>query len=136
MKSIKTKAITLLTSCFAFALIFLSQTANAQNGADAFKNSTPEQRALMQTTMMKTKLKLDTIQVTKVQAINLKYAQKLDPILKGDGSKFSKFKELRSIQKDKDADLKGVLTADQFKQYQAMEEEMKAKVKEKMSGRN
>ena len=113
----------------------LTQFTQAQD-ASKMKASTPEQRAQLQTAMMKSKLKLDTLQVTKVQAINLKYAKKLDPILKSDAGKFKMFREARSIQKDKDADLKTVLTDIQFKQYEDMKDEIKDKVMESMKGKN
>jgi hypothetical protein len=111
-------------------MLLTLQKVKAQDAQAMLKESTPEQRAQMQTGMMKSKLNLDSAQTIKVQAINLKYAQQLDPVLKGDGAKFKKLKEAMSIQKAKDADLKTVLTADQNKQYEAMKEEMKEKLKE------
>lgn len=126
----KTK--TILTTLFSFVILLVAQGAMAQD-KDAkalLKESTPEQRAALQTGFMKNKLKLDTTQVTKVQAINLKYAQKLDPVMKGDGRKLKMLREAMSIQKDKDAELKTALTADQYKQYEAMKEEMREKLKE------
>ena len=102
----------------------------AQTGAD-LKNKTPEQRAQFQTEMMTTKLKLSPDQTSKVQAINLKYAQEMDPIIKSDAGRFSKFKQAKALLKEKDTELKGVFTADQFKQYQDFEAEMRDKMKEK-----
>ncbi|QEM06848.1 hypothetical protein DIU31_026315 [Mucilaginibacter rubeus] len=105
-------------------------SAFAQTGAD-LKNKTPEQRAQFQTEMMTTKLELNPDQTSKVQAINLKYAQKMDPIIKSDAGRFSKFKQAKALLKEKDTELKGVFTADQFKQYQDFEAEMRDKMKEK-----
>ncbi|MFW0717436.1 hypothetical protein [Pedobacter sp. N23S346] len=96
------------------------------------KDKTPEERAQFQTSLMKTKLSLDSGQLNHVQAINLKYALKNDPIIKSDASKLSKFKQLKTLQKEKDGELKKVFTAEQYKQYQAFEEEMKEKMKSKM----
>jgi hypothetical protein len=116
------------------AMIGIAPAAKAQDGKDAVKSalkeSTPEQRAQMQTGMMKAKLKLDSTQVTKVQAINLKSAQKLEPLLKGDERRFKMLREMMAIQKEKDADLKKVLTDDQYKQYEKMKDEMKEKLKD------
>jgi len=123
---------TLIT--FSIALLF-STVAFSQDIAQTLKSRTPEEKAVTLTMIMKSKLNLDTAQTTKVKAINLKYAQKTKEATQVDGRKFAKFKQLRDIQKDKDAELKGVLNADQFKQYQALEEEMKEKMKEKMKER-
>jgi hypothetical protein len=104
-------------------------TLPAANAQDALKQSTPEQRAQLQTGMMKTKLKLDSTQAKKVQAINLKYAQQLDPIIKSDSRSFKTLMRARSIQKDKDAELRTTLNEAQYKQYDDMKDEMKEKVK-------
>lgn len=130
MKIIKSKIILFLTSCFGLFILLTAQPAMAQDAAQSLKDKTPEQRAQLQTNMMKTKLNLDSAQTLKVQHINLKCAQKMDPILKGDGGRFSKFSQLKSIQGDKNKELKAVFSADQYKQYEQMEAEMKGKMKD------
>lgn len=115
----------------AFTLL-LSKSTTAQTTMPDFKNSTPEQRAQFQTGMMKSKLKLDAAQESKVQAINLTYARKMQTIIKSDDGRFSKMKQARSLQEAKDQELKNVFTPAQFKQYKDFEEEMKAKLKEKV----
>jgi len=125
-------------------LLLVVQAAKAQDAsadkkaemAKMVKESTPEQRAMLQTAMMKNKIKLDSAQVVQVQAINLKYAEKLDPVLKGDERKLKQMRDMMAIQRDKDAELKKALTADQFKQYEAMKDEMKEKLKEAKSAKN
>lgn len=112
--------------------LLLGKSAAAQTSMPDFKNSTPEQRAQFQTQMMTSKLKLDATQATKVQAINLKYAGKMQTIIKNDDSRFSKMRAAKSLQKDKDQELKSVFSPAQFKQYQDFEEEMKAKLMEKI----
>jgi hypothetical protein len=103
--------------------------------AEMIKNSTPEQRAKMQTGMMKTKLNLDSAMGLKVYDINLKYAKKLDPVIKGDSKGFAKLREMKAIDADKDKELKATLTPDQYRQYEAAKEEMKEKMKERMQER-
>ncbi len=122
---------TALSACFLFLAFFTTTPASAQNKADMLKNSTPEQRAQMQTQFMKSKLQLDTVQTAKIQAINLATAQKMDPLLKGDGGKLAKFRQMKEIDSNKDKDYKNVLTPDQYKQYEAFKEEMKQKIMEK-----
>lgn len=109
----------------------LVQPTQAQD-LTGMKNRTPEQRAQFQTSFMKSKMQLDTVQVVKVQAINLKYAQKMEPVIKGDDGKFKKYRAAMAIQKDKDAELKKVFSAEQYKQYQKFEDELKDKVREQM----
>jgi len=121
-----------LNVCFLLFACIISNPVAAQDKADMLKNSTPEQRAKMQTGMMKTKLQLDTVQVVKVQAINLAAAQKMEPLLKGDGGKLAKFRQMKEIDNTKDKDLKSVLTPEQYKQYEAAKDEMKEKMKERL----
>jgi hypothetical protein len=120
----------LITALNLFAVSHLSgQTSMAD-----MKNATPAQRAQFQTNMMKSKLKLDSGQVTKVQDINLKYAQKFQPILKSNDGRMSKAKQAMALQKQKDGELQTVFTKDQYKQYQEFEQEMKSKLMSRMSG--
>ncbi|MFS2189768.1 hypothetical protein ACCC92_24040 [Mucilaginibacter sp. Mucisp84] len=120
----------------ALTLLFmlLGQLAMAQS-ASAMQDKTPQERAKFQTEMMKSKLGLDSMQASQVEALNLKYALKNEPILKSDNSKLSKFKQLRSLQKEKESELKKVFTSEQYKQYQDFKEEMKAQLKEKRKNR-
>jgi excinuclease UvrABC ATPase subunit len=106
-----------------------------QQMAEMIKNSTPEDRAKMQTQMMKTKLNLDSLTGLKVYDINLKAAQKMEPVLKGDSGKLAMFRQMKSIDADKDKEFKAVLSPAQYKAYEAAKEEMKEKMKEKMQER-
>ncbi|MBE9463691.1 hypothetical protein ACFP1I_32240 [Dyadobacter subterraneus] len=117
-------------------LLFMlyGQVVMAQN-ASAMQDRTPQERAKFQTEMMKNKLDLDSVQLNQVKAINLKYALKNEPVIKSSDSKFSKFRQIRSSQKEKQAELKKVLNTEQFKQYQAFQDEMKAQLKEKRKNR-
>ena len=136
MKTIKIKITNFLAVFFSLLVLLISQAAKAQDNDQDFKNKTPEQRAQMQTNMMKTKLNLDSGQTLKVQAINLKYAQQLAPVLKSDEGKFAKLRQMKSIMGQKDKDLKVVFSADQYKQYKTMEAEMKDKMRDYAKSRN
>ena len=132
MKSSKTsKGVTV---ALTLLLMLAGQLAMAQN-ASATQDKTPQERAKFQTTIMKSKLGLDSVQLNRVEAINLKYALKNEPVIKSGDSKLSKFKQLRSSQKEKDAELQKTFTAEQYKQYQASQQEMKARLKEKREER-
>ena len=102
---------------------------------DGMKQSTPEKRAEMQTTYLKNQLQLDDAQTQKIGAINLKYAQQMDPVLKGNGGKLSKLRTAKKINSQKEAEYREVLSKEQFAKYQEVKEEMKDKMKEKMQER-
>ena len=89
-------------------------------------------RAEKLTEWMKANLKLTAEQVAPVQEINLKYANKMDDLRKSSQGRRGKMQTLKKDNKAKDAELKKILTADQFKTYLAKKEEIKKKFKEKM----
>jgi hypothetical protein len=115
-----------------FTLGINSGCVRAQDGMGKLKNSTPEQRAAFQTKLMTEKLNLNTIQAKKVEDINLKYAEKFQPIIKSSGSRISKMKQAKALQAQKDTELQTVFTKDQFAQYQAFEQELKSKMMARM----
>jgi hypothetical protein len=118
---------TAVTITLIFSLMFAATHLFAQS---ELKEMPADQRAKLQTERMTTSLKLDEGQIEKVGQINLKYAQKMDPVIQGAGSKMSRFKTFKSINKDKEAELKGVLTIQQFEQFQKQQQEMKDKLRE------
>jgi len=95
---------------------------------DTLKNTTPAERAKAQTAMMKEKLGLTDEQVSKIGALNLKYAEQMDPIIKGSEGPFMKARDVRNVEEQKEAELKGLLSADQFQKFQTMKEEMREKL--------
>jgi len=107
---------------FTGSAIFAQQHGGGGDG----KKPTPEDRARRQTEMMKDNLNLTAAQEPKVAAINLKYAKKNDDARKIADTAVQR-KTLQTINTQKDAELKGVLTADQFKIYLKFVEEMKAR---------
>jgi len=99
---------------------------------EKLKAMTPQQRADFQTDMMLDKLKLGNQQLAKVKVVNLKYALKFQPILMSDKGRFSKFRAFKSLQEQKDIELKSIFTTSQFKQYKDYEDEMRKKLKAEM----
>src|SRR5205085_3921799 len=71
-------------------MVLLLATRVGAEGLDDLKDTTPAERAAAQTMMMKEKLSLTDDQLPKVKAINEKYAEQMDPILKGPGGMFMK----------------------------------------------
>ncbi|SKD09436.1 hypothetical protein SAMN05660461_5324 [Chitinophaga ginsengisegetis] len=123
-----------IAAALTLLFVLVSLMAVAQN-TSPMQGKTPQERAKFQTEMMKNKLDLDSAQVSQIDAINLEYAIRNEPILRGGDSKFSKFRQIKSLQKEKDAALKKVFTGEQYKQYQAIQLEMKTQLKEKRKDR-
>ena len=89
-------------------------------------NQSPEDRAKRQTEMMKENLSLTAAQEPKVSAINLKYAKKMEDVRKITDTVVQR-KTFQNLNKQKEGELKVVLTPDQFKSYLKQVEEMKAR---------
>jgi hypothetical protein len=94
--------------------------------------SSPEQRAAIQTQYMKERLNFPADVLAKAQAINLKYAQKMDPVLKGTDGILSKMKMGLSIMADKDNELKSILTPSQFDAYDDAKDDIKEVMKSRL----
>src|SRR5262245_15711129 len=99
---------------------------------DQLKNTTPEQRAKLQTDLMKSKLGLTPEQTATIGAINEKYAQRMEPIIKGAEGPFTKMRQMKQVSETKEAELKATLSPDQFQKYLAEKEEMREQFEEKL----
>ncbi len=115
----------------SFLLITLLLTVNIA-WAQKKTSLTPEERATKITEWMRINLQLNNDQATQVQTINLKYANKTQELKTQSMSRKQKMQALKDNDKAKDAELKNVLTADQFKAYQAKKEEIRKQMKERM----
>jgi Spy/CpxP family protein refolding chaperone len=89
-----------------------------------------KERAEMQTELIAEKLELTYDQKTKVYDINLSSALKMDK-LKEIEDRTQKFKQFRTIQLEKDEQLKKVLTKEQFKKYKKFKAEIRKRIMEK-----
>ena len=106
--------------------------AGAQTEMEKLKSSTPDERARFQTEMMKAKLGLTSDQTPKVAAINQKYAQRMEPIIKGQEGPLMRLRQMREVGQAKEAELKGVLSPEQFQKYLAEKQEMREKFEDKL----
>ena len=115
---------------YAMALAILLSitvtTMHAQMPGMGRGNATPEERSKRQTEKMKEDLKLTPAQESKVEAINLKYAKKMEDVRKISDTAVQR-KTVMGLAKQKEAELKPILTADQLKSYQKMVEEQMAR---------
>ena len=99
------------------------------------ENTTPQQRAGIQTAFMTKKLGLSPEVRSKVEAINLKYAQQAQPVLTGSEGPLRKMHDIKEIEAQKENELKGVLTPQQFQQFLASKEELRAHLTKELSSR-
>ncbi len=111
-------------------LLFFSTAAFAQ--MQQLRNTTPLQRAKLETFFMKKRLSLTPRQTSQVMRINLKYAKRMDPILKGTYGKPGALREAASLRQAKDRELTRVLSPGQYQGYLASKEQVRQKMVEKM----
>ncbi len=111
-----------------YSLMLFSHALIAQH---PLREKPASERAAAQTQRMKTSLRLDSAQTDKIALINLRYAQKMDPVMQGNGSRLSKLKAARTMQKEKEAELKQVLTKEQFKQFKEQQQAVRDEIKER-----
>ena len=118
------------TASITTALLLCAAAVFAQ--MEELRNSTPMQRAKLQTVIMQKKLNLAPSQVQQVQKINLKYAEKMEPIISGNEGKLKKARQANAINESKDNELKTVFSGEQFQMYLASKEEMRQAMAEKL----
>lgn len=110
-----------------FALLVAAVPAARASLMDDLAKTTPQERAGIQTAFMKSKLGLSPEEAQKIEAINLKYAEKSEPVIKGDDGMFAKARQMKEIQSEKDAELSTALSPPQYQAYQAAKDELKQK---------
>ena len=76
-------------------------------------------------------LKLSEEQKTEFAAITKKYAKQMKAVKDEGGSKLSMYKKVKSIRKDRNKEMKGVLTEEQYDAYLEKQKEIQKKMKEK-----
>jgi hypothetical protein len=113
-----------------FAVLLVATLAFAQ--MEELKNSTPEERATLLTDWMKNNLSLDEKATEAVSAINLKYARETQALMESSGPKLGKMMTFRRNSDAKDAEIRALLTPQQYSQYEQKKTEMEEMVKQKM----
>ncbi|MBL7953250.1 MAG: hypothetical protein JNM62_16200 [Flavobacteriales bacterium] len=96
------------------------------------ERKTPEERARMRTEHMTKDLGLSAEQATKVQAINLKYADQGEELRKErEADRAEARNDGKALHDAHDAEMKAVLTPEQYGKWQAKKAAMKTKRMEK-----
>jgi protein CpxP len=111
-----------LVSSFIWMMVF---TACAQSPQGGRPNFTPEDMAKRQTEMIKQAAGLDDATTAKVDVINLKYAKEQATLREKTPDREARREPQKALNDKRDAELKTVLTADQFAKVQAANEEMR-----------
>jgi len=82
----------------------------------------PEEMVKRQTEQMVKDLGLNDTQKTKVEAINKKYSTKMGEIFQSAGGDREKAREkMKAMRTEKNVELKGVLTAEQYTKFEELE---------------
>lgn len=130
------KSTKLTTVLLVFAIAGMGNFAYGQEKLNEFMTETsPEERAQLQTDYMKETLSLKQDQEAKVHGVNLKYAEKIQEAYEAPTKKQQKLQTMKRINAEKEAELKLMLSVDQYATYEknkeAMKEKIKARIKEK-----
>ena len=128
MSFIKVASVVLL-SC----QIFTANQAVAQ-GMMQKQKMTLEDRVKMQTSIMQKSLSLTPEQTTKMEAINMKYAKKIEEFRKANNGQPTpeQMAELGNMDKNKNMEMQKVLTEEQYKKQLENEEKRRAQLRERM----
>lgn len=120
---------------FVLMMVFTAFIAEAQPGG---QGRTPDEMAARQTEQMGEYVKMDKALTTKVQDINLKYAKKSRELRSGgnfmdmsDSEREKMRAQMTAQQEEKDAELKKIFSADQWKQYEKYREEVRQRMQQR-----
>lgn len=131
MSLLKNKSLSLFFAIFLFS----TNTTFAQSRAE---NLTEEQKEELAASMEEyfSVLDLSEEQKSEFEAITKKYADQMKAVKDSGGRRMSKFKKVKSIRKKKDAEMKTLLSNDQYNVYLDKQEEMQRKMKERRNNWN
>ncbi|TKG93446.1 DUF4890 domain-containing protein [Puteibacter caeruleilacunae] len=124
------KRVISLIGSFLFVAVMFANMVVAQPKFD------PKERAQKSTKAMIEKLSLNKEQGEKIGEINLKYAEKMQEIFKkGKGNRDQMRSSMQTMRKDQEAEIKKVLTEEQYKKYQAWQKERRQQQGQRGQGR-
>jgi regulator of protease activity HflC (stomatin/prohibitin superfamily) len=122
---------------FILMVVFAAFIAEAQPGGQG-RNFSPEDMATRQTEQIAEYVKMDKTLEKKVHDLNLKYAKKSQELRGGgnfmdmsDAQREKMRAQMNAQQEEKDAELKKIFSADQYKQY----EKYRAEARQRMQQR-
>jgi protein CpxP len=111
---------TLFFAGFSILLFFFISPSFAQQGGGDRRNMDPKEMAERQTNQMKESLKLSAEQIPKVEALNLQYAEKIKVARDEAGDDRESMRStMMEMMKEKDVEMKKILTAEQWTKFEA-----------------
>lgn len=121
-------------STLLFILVFTQLQAQGPGGKQGQMD--PEKRAEQQTAMMTQKLGLSEAQATKIKEINLKYAAKAKTLREANtgGDRTAMRGQMTTLRTEQDAELKTMLTSDQWATWEKVQTEQRANRDERGKG--
>ena len=123
-----------ITVLVSVTLIFLgcgNKNASKKPEMQNLVEETPaEEKAPVQEDFLVKKLSLTAEQREQVGQVNRKYAREVDSILRSDDYRSKKARLFKSAMKNKDRELKKVLSREQYEMYEKIREEMKQRLRE------
>lgn len=124
-----------LKVCAALLVLLLSNNIYAQNKSDQKAERTPEEMSQKHADRMKSELNLNEEQTKKVYDLNLKYAKQGEKD-RAQREKERELKKAEAIKKNdqRNAELKKILTNEQYDQMLKNQELKKDKMKQKGKG--
>lgn len=123
------KSLKIVSFFFAFFLL----GANISFAQSQETKLTDEQKEQMAQNMeeFQEALNLSEKQKPEFEAITKKYAGQMIAVRDGGGSRYSKYKKVKAIRKNRNAEMKKLLSKEQYEAYLEKQEEMQKKMKEK-----
>lgn len=121
--------------CLLWALLLLSFTQlSAQDPAKLalLESTTPAERASVQTELLQEELQLEQAQRTLLHQINLKYARKMEKVIKGKDSKWRKYRIAKRFEREKDQELQQLLSSSQYATYLGYKDQLKEDGKDRL----
>ena len=102
-------------------VVLFNTTVIAQDGrGQGRRNMDPKELAERMTSQMKESLKLTEAQLPQVEALNLKYAEKMSAArAEASGDREVMRGKMRTMMQEKDVELKKILTAEQWTKFEA-----------------
>jgi periplasmic protein CpxP/Spy len=103
---------------------------------ELMEQTTPQERAEMQTKNMTEMLSLTEDQKEKVGTVNLRYAERMQSVHNSGQGRLQRLRQMKAISGEKDLELKKIFTPAQYEKYSRHKEEMKENMRAKAKERN
>ena len=123
------KVLKILSLFFVLFLINVNTTFAQSRAANLSEQQKEEIKKNVEAYV--TELQLSEEQKPKFEEITKKYAKQMIAVKDSGGSRMSKYKKVKSIRKNKDAEMKSLLSKEQYNIYLEKQEEIQKKMKER-----